>query len=145
MDSEKLDILPEVVKVSERTGQLDIPIRILQQAHWAQDLIGEKKDVECLIVMIEGETLRLVDPREEEVLRKKLADSGGFGAGLRLPLKRKLTYRESDVYRMTIPVKQRPWLSLPENHRRVCLVAEAGVVEIWSMRLANTKGFPPLD
>ncbi len=137
---------PAIVDVTAR-WEFEIPTEFLCHVEWAQELIkNETKEIECLIFMSNSYTLRLMDPDEEDSLREKISDAGGFGADVRLSPKHTLHHRPTrGTYRMTIPEEQRPWLSLPGDNRQVCLVVRFGTVEILSMTFARTKEFPKID
>ena len=72
--------------------EFEIPTEFLCHVEWAQELIkNETKKIECLIFMSNSYTLRLVDP-EEDSLRGKISDAGGFGAEVRLSPNCTLSY-----------------------------------------------------
>ena len=121
------------------SGVVEIPDEFFRDVEWAGS-----EDFECLIFVLDSNALRLLSPSREDELKEIIEDSDGFGVKVRLS-KQSLRHRPRGAYRLTIPKDQLRWLWLTRKDRRVCVVLRRGVVEIWSMRGLDEKGFPEAD
>ena len=135
----------EFRSVSRDNWTVDIPTRFFRKVPWAKELI--KGSFDCLLLTVDWNCLRLIDPKREKELKESIEESAGLGIELRLS-RRTLNKHPGDNHRVTIPKGQRKWLWLvgkeKKEEREVCIVLTAeGVVEIWSMQGINRRGLLP--
>lgn len=121
---------------------------------WARAAVETCKPVTCLAFLADRLTVRLENPEREPALKQLLqslreADpAAALFAKSRL-FERKISYQQgyedrSPCYRVTIPIKQRQYLSLEAFHYEICLVPRPEMLEIWSMRRVEDCGIPSL-
>lgn len=132
-------------------GQIVIPREFVQAVPWMRPFTKKASDFSAVSVMDDSFTLRLESPEVGRQLKDQayetFSEDDEAGPFLDFRFREVIVryvqaYRNvPDRYRLTIPTKQRQWLSLKDNHWQVCVVPRVDAIEIWSMDRARTGGF----
>ena len=135
-------------------GRIEIPIALMEQIKWMQDLVKKRQSIDVTVVMFDSLTLH-IEPRKYPVKDQISAEEKkgkGSDTQLFLPIRlcdSTVRYKppvggSSEKYRLTIPAEQKPWLAIEHNHGQLCVLLENSLVQLWSMERAR-KAFSPLE